>query len=278
MNKLKKGNEMPELPEVETSRLGISPYLIGNEIDHIEVRQSKLRWQVSDKIKTLKNEIILSINRRGKYLLIELKTGFIVIHLGMSGSLRILEQKKPPTKHDHIDLVLKNGGVLRYTDPRRFGSWLWAADPNHLSLINQLGVEPLSHEFTADYLIQHFKNRKMPIKNAIMNSHIVVGVGNIYACESLFFAKISPFKEAKSVTKQELDLLVQKIKEVLAKAIEKGGTTLKDFAQVNGKPGYFVQELMVYGRKGKPCFVCQTPIESAKIGQRNTFYCPNCQK
>lgn len=269
---------MPELPEVETSRLGISPYLISNEIDHIDVRQAKLRWLVSDEIKTLKNELILGIQRRGKYLLIELKQGFILIHLGMSGSLRILQQTTVPETHDHIDLILKNGVILRYTDPRRFGSWLWAKDPNDLPQINQLGVEPLSNDLTTAYLKQQFKNRKIPIKNAIMNSHIVVGVGNIYACESLFLAKISPFREAKSIKPKELTLLIQVIQQVLAQAIEKGGTTLKDFAQVDGKPGYFAQELLVYGRKNKPCFVCQSLIESAVIGQRNTFYCPTCQK
>lgn len=269
---------MPELPEVETSRLGISPYLIGNEIDHIEVRQPKLRWIVPTEIKTLKNEIILSIERRGKYLLVELKTGFIIIHLGMSGSLRILNKITAPTKHSHIDLVLKNGVVLRYTDPRRFGSWLWAKNPNDLAQINQLGVEPLSDDFNAEYLLQQFKNRKTPIKNAIMNSHIVVGIGNIYACESLFLAKISPFKEARLLTRQELTILVKRIKNVLSNSIEKGGTTLKDFAQVDGKPGYFVQDLMVYGCKNKPCIICKTSIETAIIGQRNTFYCPICQK
>lgn len=268
---------MPELPEVETTKNGIAP-LINQKIKCIKVRESRLRWPVPQEIKAIKNELILSINRRGKYILIELQSGFIVIHLGMSGSMRLLSQAQAPQKHDHIDLILANGTILRYTDPRRFGAWLFTTDLTTLPQLAILGIEPLSRKFTADYLFEAFKNRKTPIKNAIMNSHIVVGVGNIYACESLFKAKISPFKPAKTLSKNELNHLISAIQSILTKAIAQGGTTLKDFAQTDGKPGYFAQQLMVYGRAQKPCFVCQTRIEAQTIGQRNTFYCPTCQQ
>lgn len=270
---------MPELPEVETSRLGILPYLKGQTIKQIVVRQPKLRWPVDELIHRSHGEVILDVKRRAKYLLIQLAHNWIIIHLGMSGSLRILlDEQQEVAKHDHIDLVLENGVVLRYTDPRRFGSWLWANSLEEVSQLNHLGPEPLSHAFSAEYLLAQAKNRQIPIKSWIMDNHIVVGVGNIYASESLHMAKINPNRKVNSLHLAEFERLVSAIKQVLTKSIKQGGTTLKDFLQSNGKPGYFAQKLQVYGREGQECHNCQTIIKSQKIGQRNTFFCDNCQK
>ena len=269
---------MPELPEVETSRRGILPYLKGQIIDKIIVRQPKLRWPVDKAISNVHGQVILDIKRRAKYLLLQLPNNWIVIHLGMSGSLRILKNPQKAEKHDHIDLVLENGVTLRYTDPRRFGSWLWANSLDEISQLQHLGLEPLSNQFSAKYLLKKARNRKVPIKSWIMDNHIVVGVGNIYASESLFMAKINPTRKVNSLQLNEFERLVATIKQVLTKSIKQGGTTLKDFLQSNGKPGYFAQELQVYGREGQQCLICGTEIKSQKIGQRNTFYCEFCQK
>lgn len=269
---------MPELPEVETSRQGILPHLKGQDIQKIIVRQPKLRWPIDSAISAAQGQTILDVKRRAKYLLLQLTNDLIVIHLGMSGSLRILLTPQEAGKHDHVDLILKNGVTLRYTDPRHFGSWLWARSIDDLSQLNHLGPEPLSDEFSAQYLSDKAKNRRVPIKSWIMDNHIVVGVGNIYASESLFMAKINPNRTVNSLSLSEFEQLVIAIKQVLTKAIEQGGTTLKDFLQSDGKPGYFAQQLQVYGRSGEKCFICQTEIESQKIGQRNTFYCKTCQK
>lgn len=269
---------MPELPEVETSRQGILPHLKGQNIQKIVVRQPKLRWPIDHAICEAEGQTILDVKRRAKYLLLQLTNNVIVIHLGMSGSLRILITPQEADKHDHVDLILKNGVTLRYTDPRRFGSWLWGSSINDLSQLNHLGPEPLSDEFSAKYLLDKANNRKVPIKSWIMDNHIVVGVGNIYASESLFMAKINPNRTVNSLSLSEFKHLVMAIKQVLTKAIEQGGTTLKDFLQSDGKPGYFAQQLQVYGRKGEKCRICETEIASKKIGQRNTFYCTTCQK
>lgn len=268
---------MPELPEVETSRLGILPYLKNETIKTIVIRQPKLRWPIDPQIMLAKDQTIIDIKRRAKYLLLQLSNGWIVIHLGMSGSLRILPEDKPAQKHDHVDLVLHNGVILRYTDPRRFGAWLWTTSVQSLPQLSKLGLEPLTDEFNADYLYQCAKARRVPIKTLIMDNHIVVGVGNIYACESLFMAKVLPMRPAHTLTLREAKLLVKSIKTVLEQSIKQGGTTLKDFLQSDGRPGYFVQQLQVYGRSGSPCFVCKTTIKSQKISQRNTFYCECCQ-
>ncbi|HGN0026027.1 TPA: bifunctional DNA-formamidopyrimidine glycosylase/DNA-(apurinic or apyrimidinic site) lyase [Proteus mirabilis] len=268
---------MPELPEVETSRRGIEPHLVGNILHYAIVRNSKLRWPVSEKIKTLLDEPILSVKRRAKYLLIELNQGWIIVHLGMSGSVRILPEEQPEEKHDHIDLVFRDGKVLRYTDPRRFGAWLWCEDLATSSVLAHLGPEPLSAQFNAQYLYQQSKNKKIAIKPWLMDNKLVVGVGNIYANEALFSSGIMPDRKASSLTEQECDVLVKAIKAVLTRSIEQGGTTLKDFLQSNGKPGYFAQELFVYGRKDKACLICGHTIESIKQGQRSTFFCRHCQ-
>jgi formamidopyrimidine-DNA glycosylase len=269
---------MPELPEVETSRRGILPYLKGQKINNIIIRQPKLRWFVPDEIVQSQAQTIIDIKRRAKYLLLELEQGWIVIHLGMSGSLRIIQDNRPAEKHDHIDLVMDNGLILRYTDPRRFGAWLWCQSLAELVQLQRLGPEPLQDEFNADYLYQQIKQRKMPVKNWIMDNTVVVGVGNIYASESLFMAKINPNRSVQTLTQTELIRLVDAIKQVLAKSIEQGGTTLKDFLQSDGKPGYFAQQLQVYGREKQPCLVCGNLISAKKIGQRNTFYCETCQQ
>ena len=269
---------MPELPEVETSRRGILPYLKGQTIEQIIVRNPKLRWPIDETINNTQGQVIVDVKRRAKYLLLQLTHDWIVIHLGMSGSLRILETNQPPAKHDHVDLVLVNGVRLRYTDPRRFGAWLWTHSIEELPQLKQLGPEPLTDDFSANYLFEKANNRKIPIKSWIMDNHIVVGVGNIYASESLFLAKINPNRKVSSLTLVECERLVTAIKQVLTKSIEQGGTTLKDFVQSDGKPGYFVQNLQVYGREGEQCLICQSNIKSNRIGQRNTFYCENCQK
>ena len=269
---------MPELPEVETSRRGIEPHLVGETILHAVVRNGRLRWPVSAEIYSLSDQPVLSVQRRAKYLLLELPGGWIIIHLGMSGSLRILPEELPPGKHDHVDLVMSNGKVLRYTDPRRFGAWLWTNALEGHSVLAHLGPEPLSEAFNATWLREKSAKKKTAIKPWLMDNKLVVGVGNIYASESLFAAGIHPDRLASSLSEEESALLVSAIKAVLLRSIEQGGTTLKDFLQSDGKPGYFAQQLQVYGRKGEPCRVCGTPILATKHGQRATFYCRQCQK
>lgn len=269
---------MPELPEVETSRLGILPYLKGQKINRIIVRQPKLRWVVDDNIIHCKQQMIIDIQRRAKYLLMQLQSGWIVIHLGMSGSLRILQADQLVDKHDHIDLITDNGTVLRYTDPRRFGAWLWCQQFEELPQLRYLGVEPLTSDFNHDYLYNQRGCRKLSVKSWIMDSRLVVGIGNIYASESLFYAKIHPKRLVNTLNRQECSVLVDAIKIVLEKSIAQGGTTLKNFLQFDGKPGYFVQQLCVYGRFNQPCYNCNTLIRAEKINQRSTFYCPECQQ
>ncbi|OON38422.1 DNA-formamidopyrimidine glycosylase [Izhakiella australiensis] len=269
---------MPELPEVETSRRGIEPHLVGATILHAIVRNPRLRWPVAQEIHALSDQPVLSLQRRAKYLLLELPTGWIIIHLGMSGSLRVLPEEQPAAKHDHVDLVLSNGKVLRYTDPRRFGAWLWSIDPQASSVLAHLGPEPLSDAFNDEYLFMKSRAKRTAIKPWLMDNKLVVGVGNIYASESLFAAGILPDRPAMSLRADEVGILVRSIKAVLLRSIEQGGTTLRDFLQSDGKPGYFAQELQVYGRAGEPCRVCATPLLSGKHGQRSTYWCPHCQK
>ncbi len=242
---------MPELPEVETSRRGIEPYLVGHSIQYAVVRNARLRWPVSEQILTLSDRLVLSVQRRAKYLLIELENGWIIVHLGMSGSLRMLreENEDEAGKHDHVDLVISNGMILRYTDPRRFGAWLWCEDLATSSVLAHLGPEPLSEAFNGDYLYEKSRNKRTLIKPWLMDNKLVVGVGNIYASESLFSAGILPDRPAGSLSKAEAERLVKTIKAVLQRSIEQGGTTLRDFLQSDGKPGYFAQELQVYGRE-----------------------------
>jgi formamidopyrimidine-DNA glycosylase len=271
---------MPELPEVETTRRGVEPFCKGQILEQLIVRQPKLRWPVPvDQLRRLEGQMLDSVERRGKYLLFNFDDGAMVAHLGMSGSMRVLTGGIPePAKHDHIDWVFANGVVIRFTDPRRFGSLLWQPKGETIKLIETLGPEPLSDQFDADYLFAQCKGRSIAIKQRIMDSHVVVGVGNIYANESLFAAGIDPRKPAGKVSKARLALLVFHVKEVLAKSIEQGGTTLKDFVNSDGKPGYFAQSLSVYGRGGEPCHVCQSVLKEIRMGQRTTVFCPKCQK
>lgn len=268
---------MPELPEVETTRRGIEPHLTGQIIIAAIVRQSRLRYPISNEILQLHNQSVLRVERRAKYLLLVLPTGWITIHLGMSGSIRILPAAATPQKHDHIDLLLSNGKILRYNDPRRFGSWLWCDDlSTHPHLVN-LGVEPLDELFSDDYLFNCSRRAKTAVKPWLMSNKIVVGVGNIYASESLFLAGIKPTRPANSLTQSESEKLVAAIKTVLSHAIAQGGTTLRDFLDSDGKPGYFAQALQVYGRSEEICYRCGGEIISVKMAQRNTFYCSTCQ-
>jgi len=270
---------MPELPEVETTCRGIAPHIESQTVSMVVIRQNKLRWPVSPEITLdLPQQVINKVSRRAKYILVRAETGTLIIHLGMSGSLRILQQQQPAEKHDHIDVVFNNGICLRYTDPRRFGAFLWTkqAVEDH-KLIASLGPEPLTDSFHNDYFHSLAKTRRVPIKTFIMDGHVVVGVGNIYASEALFVAGIHPTRPANKISQKRLSVLVDSIKEILRLAISQGGTTLKDFVNSDGKPGYFQQTLAVYGRKSEPCHHCGTAIKQIVIGQRSTFYCPHCQ-
>jgi formamidopyrimidine-DNA glycosylase len=270
---------VPELPEVETTRRGIRPYIEGQRISDITVRNYSLRWPIPDNLSEILNQQqIHKISRRAKYLLFHCDSGTLILHLGMSGSLRILESDENVNKHDHVDIKVENGYLLRYTDPRRFGAILWTSEAvfDH-ALLKHLGPEPLSEAFTADYLRSKAKTRKISIKKFIMDGKVVVGVGNIYASEALFIAGINPKKLAKDLSTKEYKQLVLSIKQVLEKAIMAGGTTLKDFKKSDGKPGYFAQQLNVYGRKGQACYHCGSEILNYKEAQRATYYCPLCQ-
>lgn len=269
---------MPELPEVEVSRLGISPHLVGQTIAAVTWRCEKLRWPIPHQLIQLEGQKIVAISRRAKYLFIETKAGSAIIHLGMSGALRVLDADFPAGKHDHVDLVLANGKLLRYHDPRRFGAWLYIAPGESHPLLEHMGPEPLTDAFNAETIAKRANNKRLAIKAFIMDNKNVVGVGNIYANESLFKAKIHPLRPAQSLSDIEWQCLVSEIKAVLATAIKQGGTTLKDFSQADGKPGYFAQELQVYGKGGKPCPICAEPIAEQKIAQRNTFFCDACQR
>ena len=270
---------MPELPEVETSRRGIEPYLLNRTIKNIAIRQHKLRWPIPDNLPSLASgQKIRKVCRRAKYIYLKLDNGSIIIHLGMSGSLRICEKDTPAEKHDHIDICVSNK-ILRLRDPRKFGCVLWTAeDINQHKLIKVLGPEPLDNAFTAEYLHSKTSKRTCSIKSFIMNSHMVVGVGNIYASESLFRAGINPKRKAGSVSIARLEKLVNAIKLTLRESIEQGGTTLKDFTSENGQPGYFAQKLLVYGKAGENCSVCGKPVKQITQQARSTFYCTQCQK
>lgn len=271
---------MPELPEVETSRRGIDPHICGRTVTETLVRQGKLRWPVSQQITSeLAGQTILSTDRRGKYLLLHTASGCLIIHLGMSGSVRIVDHSQPAGKHDHVDIVFTGDVILRYHDPRRFGCMLWSPHPvaQH-PLLRDLGPEPLSDGFSVDYLFQRSRGRKTPVKSLIMDSHVVVGVGNIYANEALFMAGIRPQAEAGSLSRARLQRLVASIKEVIAHAITVGGTTLRDFVGGDGKPGYFQQSLRVYGRGGQACKNCGSVLQEIRQTQRSSVYCARCQR
>ncbi len=269
---------MPELPEVETSKRGIQPFVEGSHISQVCVRNANLRWPVSPEIFELKDAFVRLVHRRGKYILLDFDHGTVMIHLGMSGSVRIMNRGAPPQKHDHVDFMLSNNQVLRFNDPRRFGSILWTPQWTEHALIASLGPEPLTEDFSASYLYQQSRNKAQAVKTFIMDSHIVVGVGNIYANEALFLAGIHPKRAASRISLARYRVLVDKIKLVLANAIKQGGTTLRDFVGGDGKPGYFKQSLNVYGRGQLPCKQCDSTLKEIRMGQRTTVYCAQCQK
>ena len=277
---------MPELPEVETTKRGLEPLIVNQVVERALLYRDNLRWEMPKHlVTTLANQRVNSIHRRGKYLLIQFSVGTLIIHLGMSGSIKVVSHDVPLKKHDHFELSFGNNTVMRLNDPRRFGAVLFSIDGSH-PLLDSLGVEPLENEFDELYLYSKSRNKQQNIKAFIMDSKVVVGVGNIYACESLHQAGISPERKAGSVSKARYQRLTKCIKAILAQAIKAGGTTLQDFSQVDGSPGYFAQVLSVYGREGELCNVChgslQQPLERCKIAritqnQRSTFYCPICQ-
>lgn len=269
---------MPELPEVETTRRGIEPHLIGQVITSLTIHDPRLRWPVPDDVQALTGKKIESVTRRGKYILITVATGTAILHLGMSGSLRICQASDERRKHDHVEMTLQSGFILRFHDPRRFGCLLWQphGQEEH-ALLAKLGPEPLTDEFDGDYLFSATRKRQVAIKNLIMNSQVVVGIGNIYASESLFIAGIRPGRAARRLTRAEAHQLSDAIKKVLQQSIKEGGTTLRDFVNSDGEPGYFKQSLYVYGREGKACRQCEATIRQRIIGQRSTFYCSSCQ-
>jgi formamidopyrimidine-DNA glycosylase len=270
---------MPELPEVEITRRGLLP-LLNQTVKNVVIRNASMRWPIPAHLpQTLNNQKLLSLKRRAKYILADFECGTLLLHLGMSGRICLLDRNYPPEKHDHFDIQFSDGQVLRLRDPRRFGAVLWAgANPNEHVLLSVLGPEPLKDSFNAEYLHAELRTRSTAIKVAIMDSHLVVGVGNIYASESLFRARIHPETPAKQLTLKQCEKLVTEIKSTLTDALNAGGSSLRDFFGADGNPGYFQQEYFVYGRTGEPCKVCSKPIKCIRLGQRSTFFCSHCQK
>lgn len=274
-----KKQSMPELPEVETTRLGLLPYVLGQRISRVVVRDRRLRWPVpADFARRLKGCTVQDVLRRGKYLIWDCGSGYVLSHLGMSGSLRVVAALQLPEKHDHVDFNFDSGIAIRYTDPRRFGAMIWIPGRNVTHpLLDSLGPEPLAPEFNATQLWSAARGRSVSIKEFIMNSHVVVGVGNIYASESLFLAGIHPRRAAGKISMARAERLVDAVKQTLAKAIRAGGSSLRDYVQANGELGYFQVNAFVYDREGQPCRICRAPIRAIRQGQRSTYYCPTCQ-
>ncbi len=269
---------MPELPEVETVSKHLQ-CLVGQTIKHIAIHRPKLRYLIDPKQKQqLPMQIVKSIQRRGKYIIVTLSQDQLIIHLGMSGVLRIFDQAPPLQKHDHIVVSFENGQTLILNDPRRFGAWIFTSCAHDHPLIAKLGPEPLSKDFNAEYLYQICQKKRLAIKKVLMDSHVVVGIGNIYANEALFQSGIHPLSLSCNISLQHCQKLYTACVNILEQAIAKGGTTLKDFKKTDGKPGYFSQELLVYGKKDQPCPVCNTKLEDFLVSQRHSICCPNCQK
>jgi len=270
---------MPELPEVETVRRGLIPHLLGQRFSGAIVRDPRLRWPVpSDLDARLAGRRIERLERRGKYLILRLDAGNLIVHLGMSGSLRLVAATVQPARHDHVDMILDNGTVLRYHDPRRFGAVLLSDHPEADPLLVRLGIEPLEPGFSGDWLYTASRGRRSAIKSWLMDSHQVVGVGNIYANEALFHAGIHPLVNAERLSQRRCQCLANAVRDTLERAIEAGGSTLRDFVDSHGKPGYFQQTYYVYGRAEQPCRVCGGAIRLARLGNRATYFCPRCQK
>ena len=271
---------MPELPEVETTRRGVEPHVVGRRIRDVVVRNPNLRWPVpQDLSRRLRGEEVRSVRRRGKYLLFDVADGHLLVHLGMSGRLTIVPEALPPRKHDHVDVRFEGAKMLRLTDPRRFGAMLWlpGVAEDH-ALLKDLGLEPLDSTFTGKALHERARGRKVAVKLFLMNSHVVTGVGNIYASEALFRAGVHPLRPAGKISRERWTRIAAAVRATLKRAVAKGGTTLRNFASVDGAPGYFLAECAVYGRDGKPCPKCGTAIKAIRQGQRSTFYCPKCQR
>jgi formamidopyrimidine-DNA glycosylase len=263
---------MPELPEVETTRLGIAPYIVGRRVIAATLRRPDLRWPIPVAIrKTLVGQRIEAVERRAKYLMLHTEAGSALLHLGMSGSLRVLPAGTVAGAHDHVDMLFDSGQMLRFNDPRRFGCLLWQAPGETHELLQHLGPEPLGEAFDGDYLFARSRG-------FLMDQRIVVGVGNIYVAEALFEVGIRPTRPAGRVSRERFDAIAAAIRRILGYAIERGGTTLRDFLKPDGEPGYFEQELFVYGRDGEPCKVCTSPIKAQRMQQRSSFYCPRCQR
>ena len=271
---------MPELPEVETTRRGLLPHLVGRRIRDVVVRNRNLRWPVPrDLAKRLRGAEVLDIRRRGKYLLVDCPDGHLLVHLGMSGRLSVVPEDEAPRKHDHIDVRLENGKALRLTDPRRFGAMLWVQAPaERHELLKDLGLEPLEATFSGRELQRRARGRRVAVKQFLMNGRIVTGVGNIYASEALFRAGIHPSRSAGKISRARWDRLATAVRATLEHALDAGGTTLRDFAAPSGKPGRYQRRFSVYGRAGQPCPSCGTRIRALRQGQRSTFYCPSCQR
>lgn len=271
---------MPELPEVETTRRGIEPLIANKIVERVLIHNSSLRWPVSQELTAvLPGQVCESVGRRSKYLLLSFNGGTIVVHLGMTGHLRVESFLSDRRKHDHVEIAFTDGSALRYNDSRRFGAIMWTTEAplQHIRLAS-LGPEPFDASFNADYLHKLSRKRKVAVKPFLMDAHVVVGVGNIYASEALFRARIAPARSAGQVSKASYERLVEAVVIVLSEAIDAGGTTIRDFANSDGQPGYFTQELRVYGRAGQQCTACDHLIKQIKLGQRSTFYCPGCQK
>jgi len=270
---------MPELPEVETTKRGLDPLILGKQVLSVHIHQKQLRWIIPSHLTTtIKGGLIKKISRRAKFILIKFNNGTLVMHLGMSGSISVVPTRETLKKHHHFELLLDNATSMRFHDPRRFGSILWQKNNELLSLFNNLGPEPLSSEFNDNTLYQSSRGKKKNIKTFIMDSNIVVGIGNIYASESLFLAGISPKRAAGKTSKKSYQVLTQCIKQILSEAINNGGTTLNDFSNIDGEPGYFSQVLSVYGRNDMPCVRCDGTIKRIVQNQRASYYCPRCQK
>ncbi len=271
---------LPELPEVETTRRGIAPHVIGRRVTQVTVRNPRLRYPVHRRLASLlEGREVGAVERRGKYLWLAYANGALILHLGMSGSLCIVPATRPPRKHDHIDICFDHGQCLRLHDPRRFSMMVWSSgNPLRHALLKDLGVEPLGAGLDGGYLYRRSRGRRVTVKQFIMDGHIVTGVGNIYACEALFLAGISPLRQAGRISLARYQPLAQSIKDVLGEAIALGGTTLRDFFHGDGQPGYFQQRLSVYQRHGSPCRRCGHPIRMQRLGQRSSFYCGTCQR
>ena len=269
---------MPELPEVETTRRGIAPLITGRRVARVVVRDARLRWRVPPRLaRELPGHTIDSVTRRAKYLLLGTRAGTVIMHLGMSGSLRVVAAGAAPRRHDHVDIVFDNDACLRLHDPRRFGSILWSADPANHPLLAGIGPEPLSAAFDAEHLFRVSRGRRRAIRDVLLDGAVVAGVGNIYANEALFAARVRPRRQAGKLTRAECARLVSALRATLTRALKAGGTTLRDYLNANGAPGEFKLRLKVYGRSGRPCPRCRAPIRQIRLGQRSAFFCPTCQ-